>query len=210
MGPDLWTAALVLALSVATASPGAAPVSDREARKPIEWRQSVAVGDPAAGRLVRGVLLPPEGPGWRSWDPIERRSPARQWRRWGTDELVRTTLKVIREFRARHPNAPPVLIGDLSRPRGGDFGPQYGYIGHATHQNGRDVDVYYPRIDRKPKPPESPDQVDVRLSQDLVDLFVDAGAEALFVGPSLPLSGPPGVVVPLVNHDNHLHFRIPD
>ena len=54
-----------------------------------------------------------------------------------------------------------------------------------------------------------PAQVDVALAQDLVDRFVAAGAERVFVGPSLPLTGPPGVVVPLVNHDNHLHFRLP-
>jgi murein endopeptidase len=208
MGPNTWIAALLLASSVVALAHGETPIPDRDARGPIEWRQSVAAGDPAAGRLIRGVLLPPEGPGWRSWDPIERSSPGRQWRRWGTDDLVRTVLEVIREFHRRHPNAPPILVGDLSRPRGGDFGPRYGFIGHATHQNGRDVDIYYPRTDRRPKPPDSPDQVDVRLAQDLVDLFVKAGPEVIFVGPSLPLSGPPGVVVPLVNHDNHLHFRI--
>ena len=48
-----------------------------------------------------------------------------------------------------------------------------------------------------------------RLAQDLVDRFVAAGAEVVYVGPSLSLTGPPGVVVPLVNHDNHLHFRLP-
>ena len=52
------------------------------------------------------------------------------------------------------------------------------------------------------------DQVDVRLSQALLDLFVDAGAQTIYVGPNLPLTGPPEVVTPLVNHDNHLHVRI--
>jgi hypothetical protein len=30
----------------------------------------------------------------------------------------------------------------------------------------------------------------------------------IFVGPNTPLSGPPAVVSPLVNHDNHLHVLI--
>jgi hypothetical protein len=30
----------------------------------------------------------------------------------------------------------------------------------------------------------------------------------IFVGPNTGLTGPPGVVVPLTNHDNHLHVRI--
>ena len=39
-------------------------------------------------------------------------------------------------------------------------------------------------------------------------LFVAAGATTVYVGPNLPLAGPPGVVTPLANHDNHLHARI--
>ena len=122
---------------------------------------------------------------------------------------MRATLAVVRDFAERHPNAPRVLIGDLSRPHGGDFGTRYGPIGHASHQNGLDVDVYYPRTDGRERPPLVPAEVDAARSQELVDLFVAAGAEKVFVGPNLPLTGPPGVVVPLVNHDNHLHFRLP-
>jgi murein endopeptidase len=119
------------------------------------------------------------------------------------------TLAVVRAHAAAHPGAPRVLIGDLSRPHGGDFGTRFGPIGHVSHQNGLDVDVYYPRIDGRERPPLRPDQVDVKLAQELVDRFVAAGAASVFVGPSLPLTGPAGVVVPLVNHDNHLHARLP-
>jgi murein endopeptidase len=175
----------------------------------IEWRQSVAIGLPESGRLVGGVRLPAEGRAYFTWDPVLKRRPDRDWRRWGTDELVRTTLGIVREFRRRHPEAPRVGIGDLSLPRGGYFGPEVsGGIGHATHQNGLDVDVYYPRRDRRERPPDAVDEVDARLAQELVDLFVEAGATTIYVGPNLPLTGPPGVVTPLVNHDNHLHARI--
>lgn len=58
-------------------------------------------------------------------------------------------------------------------------------------------------------PRTGPEQVDLRLAQDLVDRYVAAGADKVFVGPSLDLEGPPGVVVPLANHDNHLHARLP-
>jgi hypothetical protein len=178
-------------------------------RGPIEWRDSVAVGTHSAGELRRGVLLPAEGRRWVSWDPILKRRPNREGRRWGTDRLVRKTLRVLREFGAAHPKAPRVAIGDLSRPEGGDFGPQFGSIGHASHQNGLDADVYYPRKDDRVRPPERPSQVRLDWAQELVDRFVSEGAEKVFVGPSLELSGPPGVVVPLANHDNHLHFRLP-
>jgi hypothetical protein len=52
------------------------------------------------------------------------------------------------------------------------------------------------------------DEIRMPLAQELVDRFVAAGAEVIYVGPNTPLTGPPGVVVPLTNHDNHLHVRI--
>jgi len=204
--------ALLIACAFAVAGLGSGEASDgsppERGAPRIEWRESVAVGRPDSGSLLRGVRLPAEGRSYFTWDPILRRAPNRAWRRWGADEVVRTTLRVLHEFRARHPRAPRIGVGDLSLPQGGYFGPEVGGgIGHATHQNGLDVDVYYPRLDRRERPPESPSEVDLRLSQALLDLFVDAGAATVYVGPSLALDGPAGVVVPLVNHDNHLHAR---
>jgi murein endopeptidase len=185
------------------------PVVQQQAPQPrIEWRSSTAVGSPAAGRLVSGVRLPAERRSFFTWDPVLRRSPNRPWRRWGTDRLVRIVLRVARQHRRAHPRAPRMAVGDLSRPRGGDFGPQFGYIGHASHQNGLDVDVYYPRADGRERAPRWASQIDRRLSQELVDRFLAAGAATIFVGPNTGLTGPAGVVVPLVNHDNHLHVRI--
>jgi murein endopeptidase len=178
-------------------------------RPRVAWRRSEAIGLPHAGRLQGGVKLPAAGRSFFTWDPIQRQTPSRGWRRWGTDDLVRTTLRVVRAHAAAHPNAPRVGIGDLSRPHGGDFGPSYGLPGHASHQNGLDVDLYYPRLDQRERTPLNVSQVDLRLSQELVDRFVRAGAELVFVGPSTGIDGPPGVVMPLANHDNHLHVRLP-
>ncbi len=175
----------------------------------MHWRQSKAVGLPYAGRLERGVQLPAEGPTYFTWDPIRETKPNRGWRRWGTDRLIRTTLRVAQQYQRENPNAPRLTIGDLSRPHGGDFGPQYGELGHASHQNGLDIDIYYPRRDRRETAPIHPSQVDLRLSQKLVDMFVAAGAQKVFVGPSLDLHGPRRIVSPLVYHDNHLHVRLP-
>jgi murein endopeptidase len=175
----------------------------------VDYRESTAVGTHTAGRLEQGVRLPAEGRAFFTWDPVLRRSPNRAWRRWGTDRLVRVLLRVAREHQAAHPRAPRMSIGDLSRPRGGDFGPQFGYIGHASHQNGLDADVYYPRADGRERAPRYASQINPRLSQELVNRFVAAGAEVIYVGPNTGLTGPPGVVVPLVQHDNHLHVRLP-
>jgi murein endopeptidase len=182
--------------------PAPAPAPARS-EPTIDWRHSRALGTPGNGRLLRGVRLPGNGAHYFTWDPLLHRSPNRGWRRWGTDRLVRVVLRVAAEFAAAHPRAARIGVGDLSLPRGGYFGPK-----HATHQNGLDADVYFPRLDGRERPPKRVEQIDLRLAQELVDGFVAAGAELVYVGPNTPLTGPPGVVVPLWNHDNHLHVRI--
>ena len=106
------------------------------------------------------------------------------------------------------PGAPPDLVGDLSRPYGGPFGSDFGGLGHASHQNGLDVDVYYPRLDRPLQPPGSVADVDRALAQDLVSRFVAAGAQFTFVGLHVGLGGPAGVVQAIAHHDDHVHVRI--
>jgi len=178
------------------------------APEPIRWRPSRAVGKPYAGRLVGGVRLPAEGAAFFTWDPIRNTTPNRPWRRHGTDRLVQTLLDVLGEFQDEHPDAPRIGIGDLSRPRGGDFGPRFGAPGHASHQNGLDADVYYPRLDRRERGPARPAQVDQALAQDLVDRFVAAGAQFVFVGRRVGLRGPRRIVQPIPLHENHLHVRL--
>ena len=121
---------------------------------------------------------------------------------------MRLLLTVAREYRAAHRRARPLLIGDISRPHGGNFGRQFGYVWHASHQNGLDADVYFPRRDRWRRAASTAADIDRRLSQDLVNRFVRAGATDLFVGPNTGLAGPPGRVQVLANHDNHLHLRL--
>ena len=174
----------------------------------IRWRRSRSVGLPWRGRLVDGVLLPAAGARFFTWDPVLRRAPNRPWRRVGSDRLVRTLMRVLADFSAAHPQAPRIGIGDLSRPRGGDFGVRYGLPGHASHQNGLDADLYYPRLDRRERPPRTVAQIDRPLAQDLVDRFVRAGATYVFVGPSTGLVGPRKIVQRLAHHDNHLHVRL--
>jgi murein endopeptidase len=83
-----------------------------------------------------------------------------------------------------------------------------GGLGHLSHQNGLDVDIYYPRLDGLERAARRPDQVDRVLAQELVDRFVNFGAVKVFVGPRVHLSGRRSVVTPLVYHDDHLHVRL--
>jgi murein endopeptidase len=175
-----------------------------------DTRRSYALGKPWDGRLANGIQLPREGVDHFTWDPVRKQSPNRGWRLWGTERLVGTVLDVLAAYHAAHPDAPRVGVGDLSRPRGGDFGARFGGIGHASHQNGLDVDVYYPRRDRQELAPTRVSQIDLALAQDLVDRFVRAGAIRVFVGPSTPLHGPRRVVQRLYHHDDHMHVRLPN
>jgi murein endopeptidase len=197
---------------VPTESPAPLPPIATPAPAPLppvaKLQPSRALGQPWAGRLVNGRKLPPSGEGFLTWDPVLKQVGNRPWRRWGTERLLRTVRSVLAAYAQRHPDAPPILVGDLSRRRGGDFGPHFGGIGHASHQNGLDVDVYYPRLDRKLRSPRRPAQVDRAAAQELVDAFVAARAVNVFVGPSLDLRGPTKIVTALVHHDNHLHVRL--
>jgi len=195
---------------VAVHRAGPAGVMDR-GRPPeaaIVWRRSRALGRPNRGQLVGGVELPPAGTHFVTVDPVTGSSPNRAWRRNGTDRLVQVLLRVAEEHRAAHPDAPRLVVGDLSRPRGDRFGPEYGGDGHRSHQNGLDADVFYPRRDGLERIPSRVAQVDRRMAQELADRFVRAGARYVFVGPATGLLGPPGVVMTLANHDDHLHVRI--
>ena len=170
---------------------------------------SKALGKPYShGQLVNGVQLPDFGDDFFTWDPVYNVAPNRPDRRWGTDRLVNLLIRVFHEYREAHSGAQRVGVMDLSRPHGGPFGKKYGGLGHASHQNGLDADVLYPRKDGLERRAFKPSQVDERLAQDLVDRFVAAGAQKIFVGPHLHLHGPRNVVSPLVYHDDHMHVRI--
>ena len=186
----------------ALASPPARPRAD--ALPQIEWNRATSLGLPYAGSLVDGTRLPVEGPDWITWNPATESVPNAPWRLFGHERTIRAVLAVTAEYRAANPGAPRVVVGDISFRDGGPMTDE-----HVSHQNGLDVDVYYPRLDGAPRVPGAPDEVDRRLAQDLVDRFVAAGAQAIFVGYSTGLHGPAGVVTPYANHENHMHVRFP-
>jgi hypothetical protein len=169
---------------------------------------SRAVGRPWAGRLVRGVQLSEVTADWLTWDPVLKQIPNRPERRWATAKLLRTLQAVLAGYHRAHPEALQILIGDLSRPRGGIFDKRFGGLGHASHQNGLDADVYYPRADGRLRAAIRPDQVERVLAQDLVDRFVAAGAQFVFVGTRVGLRGRRGVVQAIPHHNDHMHVRI--
>lgn len=90
---------------------------------------SRAIGRPHAGRLERGLKLP-AARGLHIRNAEGRRT-------WGTEELAASLVAAARHLRRRYPDAPPIVVGDLSRHGGGPLPP------HVSHQSGRDVDLGY-------------------------------------------------------------------
>ncbi|MEA2451071.1 MAG: penicillin-insensitive murein DD-endopeptidase [Thermoleophilaceae bacterium] len=167
--------------------------------------KSKAIGQPSHGRLECGRQLPVASVDYTTWDNALQRPLNRPWRRYGTQKLIRITERVAADYDARWGTR--IVIGDLSRPHGGPFGPEFGGIGHASHQNGVDVDIYYPRRDRLELPPFTVREVDLTRAQWLVDR-VDQDAKVAFIGPNVGLRRPSSRVEYLAHHDNHVHLRI--
>jgi hypothetical protein len=178
--------------------------ADTEAGPRIAWRHATSVGLPFDGSLVNGTQLPLEGPDWVTWNPVTDRSPDAPRRLYGNERTIRALVAVTHAYRAANPGAPRVLVGDISREGGGPMWDE-----HVSHQNGLDVDVYLPRLDKQLRAPVTSDQIDRRLAQDLLDRFVAAGAQMIFVGYSTGLHGPAGVVIPYSGHEYHMHVRFP-
>jgi murein endopeptidase len=170
----------------------------------IDWHHAISVGLPYSGSLIDGTQLPVEGPSWVTWNPVTDSTPNAPSRLYGNEHTIRTIVEVTEAYRTAHPGAARVVIGDISRKGGGAMRDE-----HVSHQNGLDVDVYLPRLDRKLRAPLTSGEIDRRLAQDLLDRFVAAGAQMVFVGYSTGLHGPAGVVIPYPGHEYHMHVRFP-
>jgi hypothetical protein len=169
----------------------------------IDWRRATSHGLPYSGSLSAGTQLPVVGPDWVTWNPVEDSVPNEPRRLYGHERTIRTVISAISTYRAANPDAPRVVVGDISFQSGGPMEL------HRSHQNGLDVDLYYPRLDGSLRPPRTSRQIDRKLAQDLLDRFVAAGAQIVFVGYSTGLRGRREVVEPYPNHEDHMHVRFP-
>jgi murein endopeptidase len=159
---------------------------------------SRSIGSPGQGRLERGVLFPAAGPDHFAWNFRAQRIGGSDRTRWGDCRVVRAVLLGLAAYRARNPGAPRVAVGDMGLRHGGDID------GHSTHENGRQIDLYFPRRDRAPREPHTVRQVDLRLSRELVRAMLDAGARRVLIGPHIRIAMSAGVLR-WPNHDDHLH-----
>lgn len=136
------SAVILLALaalpSPATANPGLEDWS----KPPRAARGEPRIyGGPAAGCIAGAIRLPDDGPGFQAIR-ISRN------RHWGHPQTIRYMVEL--GARLERFGLPPVYVGDMSQPRGGPM-----KFGHASHQTGLDVDIWFNLL---PKPPLSPSQ----------------------------------------------------
>lgn len=89
--------------------------------------KTVSWGRANGGRLYNGIALE-DGPG------LQVRSTSRAY---GTKRTIQMLRAAAADVKARWPDAPKIVVGDLSYKRGGRMRP------HKSHQSGRDADVSY-------------------------------------------------------------------
>jgi len=145
---------------------------DRLARAKPASLGSVCLGRPNRGRLWNAVELTSE-PGLRVMVNHDNS--------WGTAATVRSLRAAVAELRAKHPGAPDLNIGDLSRERGGYLRP------HRSHQLGLDADLgYFYRANAKWYTKATAENLDRQLTWAfLKSLIAEGGVEYVFMDRSV-------------------------
>jgi penicillin-insensitive murein DD-endopeptidase len=181
---------------------------------------STVVGSPAAGCLVGAVALPENEHDFQVLRPSRNRH-------WGHPATIRFVGRLAAE--ARNEGIGPLLIGDMAQPRGGPMP-----VGHGSHQNGLDVDIWF-RLPAKPlsrseieapRPVSmvGPEGIDRRhwtaAQAHLLELAArDPAVDRIFVNPAIKKAmcdaAPSGGdrewlrrLRPWWGHDEHFHVRL--
>jgi uncharacterized protein YraI len=162
-------------------------------------RRSLSLGTRSAGQLRGGVQFPQHGTDHFTWNFRQKRVGGTGRTQWGHCQVVASILRGIAKYRRQHPDAPPVAVGDLSFRHGGTID------GHSTHQNGRQVDLYFPRRDRRHLEPFAVSQVDMRLTRALVSAMLATGARTALVGEHTAIRTS-ARVIRWPYHDDHVHL----
>lgn len=181
-----------------------------------------SLGAPNAGRLINASKL-------KSSARIRLRFPKNAWGTRRTCDLIE---QCARDVAKRHKRAHKLLVGDLSRRRGGHMPP------HAGHRNGREADIGF--YMRKGRPLDGLWRVGIRdidarrtfslldcmlRSGDVLRIFIDrelqrplyrearrrgwsAAKLAQTFSYPRPRSSRVGQIQHRGGHDNHIHLRL--
>ena len=105
------------------------------------------IGGPANGCIAGAARLPPDGPGYQAIRLSRHRN-------YGHPETVDFVERLGKAAAAA--GLAPFYVGDMAQPRGGPM-----ISGHAAHENGVDVDIWF-NLDPKPAlPPEAREEVEL-------------------------------------------------
>lgn len=124
-------ATVLLAFGLVVGGAGAATAAGdpwSELRRPAVG-SGEAIGSAAAGCLRGAEALPLSGEGYQVLRPERNRA-------WGHPRTVAFVRALAAKTHAE--GLPLLLIGDMAQPRGGPLP-----FGHASHQNGLDVDIWF-------------------------------------------------------------------
>ena len=176
----------------------------------------LSIGTPDAGLLLNPMLFP-AGPFWTLREPEEA---------WATDETVDFIVNAIEAVEARYPGSPRLVIGDLSRSKGGRIDR------HRSHQAGRDADLgFYYRLGEaptfraaRPKDLDAPRTwafvralvtetdvdrifIDRSLIRVLYDQAVAEGEDRAWLADIFGRTSDKGIIQHERRHKDHLHVR---
>ena len=214
-------AALTLAPAASRASGEARSNAWSEIKAPLIGAPR-AIGGVAHGCVIGASELPPDGPGYAAIRLSRHRN-------FGHPSLVRYIETLGREAAAA--GLPSFYVGDMAQPRGGPLP-----FGHASHQTGLDVDIWFALQARPVLPPEAREAVDLpsmllanyreidprRFGARQIELLRLAASapevERIFVNPVIKAAlcrrAKPGDrawlgrIRPWFGHDEHFHVRL--
>lgn len=131
---------------------------------------SASIGSPTRGSLWGGVEM-------KGSEGILRAGGYG----WGTELVVRSIERAVRQVRRCYPGSPDLYVGDIARERGGWLKP------HRSHQSGLDADIgYYYRIGPFWYMRATAENLDVARTWALVRALLDGGnVEMIFMDLSI-------------------------
>lgn len=149
---QILSMALTAALAVAGGTPPPGHADWWAVNAPSQGLSRVH-GGYTAGCVAGAASLPLSGPGFQVMRPSRNRY-------YGHPDAIRFVTELGRAV--ERAGAGPILIGDLSQPRGGPMA-----YGHRSHQTGLDIDIWFRRGSRGGRP--FPDEIENLPMRSVVD-----------------------------------------
>lgn len=138
---------IAVALMVCCAGPASAQTWETVGRPTTGPAQ--IYGGAANGCIAGAVQLPLDGPGYQAVRVSRNRY-------WGHPDTVAFVVNYAAQLSAR--GFPSVYVGDMGQPRGGRMP-----FGHASHQNGLDVDIWFNLRPKSALPAVQREQIETPL-----------------------------------------------